>query len=144
MHLYLELQRLCLSDSLSLELSKDIPNDLLVYYIPTRCIETLVENAFTHGLQGKTGGLQLSVTGKDIGKTMEITICDNGCGIAPERLAQLGTQTVSSRTGSGSALHHLSQCLASVFSSRARLSIHSQVGKGTRIVLTLPKRSKPW
>lgn len=144
LHQYLELQKLCLSDSLSLEFSQEISSDLLAYYIPARSIETLAENVFTHGLLGKNGLLKLSVVTKNIGKMMEISISDNGCGIAPERLAILGTQTVSSRTGSGSALHLLSQCLASIFYTNAKLDIYSQEGKGTRIVLTLPKRSKPW
>jgi two-component system sensor histidine kinase LytS len=121
-----------------------VPASLLTYLIPPRSLQTLAENALIHGLRGHTDTLQISVTGEDFGETMQLCVADTGCGIDPDYLQELGKQQVHSEQGSGSALYQISQSLNLAFNGRAKLDIQSQLGKGTKVIMTLPKRSEPW
>ena len=73
-----------------------------------------------------------------------LRVSDNGRGIPPERLADLGRRPVRSERGSGTALFQLSQVLALVFGSHAGLAISNRPGAGTDVMLTVPKRNEPW
>jgi len=140
---YLELQTLCLPEGITLDFHADVPGALGDCRVLPRSLVTLAENCFNHGLRGKTGVFRLSVIARDAGNRVELSLSDNGCGIPPERLALLGKRPVSSRTGSGTALHHLHQCLDLAYRHAARLDLHSKEGEGTRIVISLPKRTQP-
>ncbi|SJM91192.1 sensor histidine kinase [Crenothrix polyspora] len=121
-----------------------VPDSLMAYYIAPRSLQTLVENALTHARRGKKGLLNISVTGVDKGTFMQLSILDNGYGILPERLEQLGRQPVKSECGGGSALYQINESLSLTFEGRATLIIKSQLGRGTEVILKLPKLSKPW
>jgi two-component system sensor histidine kinase LytS len=117
----------------------------MAYHIAPRSLQTLAENALIHGRRGKTDILDITIKGMDYGEMMQLSVLDNGYGISPERVEQLGKQPVKSeREGGGTALHQLSQSLDLAFNGRAKLDIHSQLGAGTEVILKLPKRSKPW
>lgn len=141
---YVDLRKLWLPQGINLDFRVDIPPGMGAFCIPPRSIETLVENIFTHGLRGQSGILEIRVIVRAINDKMTISIMDNGCGIAPERLADLGKRIVDSPKGTGNALYQLQQCLALAFNGLAKMLIESQPGKGTHIVLTIPKRSRPW
>ena len=82
--------------------------------------------------------------GVDNGETLQLCVQDNGGGISPERLAQLGKQVVKSERGGGSALYQLTESLNLAFDGHATLTLHSELGAGTQVILQLPKRSKAW
>lgn len=123
---------------------EEVPTGLLAYQILPRSLQTLAENALLHGLRGHTEPLNISITAEDDGDTLQLCMTDNGCGIAPERLADLGQQAVHSASGSGSALYQINQSLQLAFDGKANLAIQSQLGLGTKVIMTLPKRSKAW
>jgi LytS/YehU family sensor histidine kinase len=123
---------------------EEIPDNLLACRIPPRSLQTLAENALIHGLRGQTETLEIRIKGEDHGGKMMLSVIDNGCGISPERLKELGKQPVQSQQGSGSALYQLGQSLNLAYDGRANLVIQSRPEKGTEVMLTLPKRTKPW
>lgn len=70
-----------------------------------------------------------------------LKICDTGPGIAPEILAKLGEQgTSTKKEGSGLGIYHAKQILKSFQGS---LHITSKVGKGTEVILNLPRSIAP-
>lgn len=123
---------------------EEVPDNLMAYHVSPRTLQTLAENALIHGRRGKTDVLDITVKGVDYGDMMQLCVIDNGYGISPERVEQLGKQPVKSDLGSGSALYQIIQSLNLVFNGRAKLDIRSQLGVGTEVILNLPKRSKSW
>lgn len=115
----------------------NIPAGLLDCRLPPRSLLTLAENALVHGRRGE--GFILRVEAEDRGDRLDVRVADNGCGIAPERLAKLGRAPVDSPRSNGMALHQLARSLELAFQGRAGLAIASTLGGGTEVVLTLPK-----
>lgn len=123
----------------------DVPESLMTCHISPRSLQTLAENSLIHGRRGKEGVLDITIKAVDYGEMMQLSVLDNGYGISPERVEQLGKQQVKSEhEGGGTALYQLSQSLNLAFNGRAKLEIHSQLGTGTEVILKLPKRSKSW
>ncbi|SJM91195.1 hypothetical protein CRENPOLYSF1_180032 [Crenothrix polyspora] len=88
--------------------------------------------------------MDITLTGADNGATLQLSVHDNGGGISPERLEQLGKHVVKSDRGGGSALYQMRESLNLAFDGRATLDIRSQLSIETEVILTLPKRSKAW
>jgi len=139
---YLDFQTLRFTDALRVR--QDIPAELYGWRLPPRSLQTLVENALTHGFPAPTGRFELCVDATERDGVLILKVRDNGCGIPPDRLADLGQRPVASEYGSGTALYQLAQALALAFGSHARLAIETRPGAGTEVTLTLPKRSEPW
>ncbi len=116
----------------------DISASLLDCHLPPRSLITLAGNAVTHGIVGCTSRLIVKVDAVDHGDSMEIRVTDNGCGIESERRDKLGKEPVDSPSN-GVALYQLKRSLDLAFRGRAGLSINSEPGVGTEVVLTLPK-----
>jgi len=118
----------------------NIPSDLLDCQLPPHSLLTLAENALACGVRGRRAeGLVLRVAVVDLGDCFEVAVADDGCGIAPERLAKLGKEPVDSPHSNGTALYQLTQSLELTFRGRAGLAIASELGAGTEVTLTLPK-----
>ena len=133
---YMEFQQLRFQKNVRLTIS--VPNDLFDYELPPRSLQTLVENALTHGRPGLTHPLVITISGEETANTIILRVQDNGCGIAPERLVLLGTQIVPS-SSNGTALYQLKKILLLRFHEQASLEINSQLQQGTTITITLPK-----
>ncbi len=116
-----------------------IPSGLLDCQLPPRSLLSLAENALTHGRSGRPEGLTLQIEAVDQGDCFVLRVTDDGRGIAPERLATLGQGEVDSPHSNGTALYQLTKSLALTYGSPASLSITSQPGAGTVVLLTLPK-----
>jgi two-component system sensor histidine kinase LytS len=137
---YLELQRLRFDGQVDYQIA-DIPAELLDCHLTPLSLLTLAENALDHGMKGRPDGILLKIEAEDLEDCLALRVIDNGCGISVERLAKLGREPVKSSRpdGSGVALHLLSRSLQLAFPGRASLSIASQLGLGTEVVLTFPK-----
>lgn len=139
---YLDFQRLRFPDALVYR--EDIPARLLDCRVPPRTLQTLVENALTHGYEGNAKAFELRVAGEDQGDSLVLRVSDSGRGMSAGRLAELGQAPVSSERGSGSALYQLARSLELAFGARAKLAFHSQPGEGTEAIVVLPFQSEPW
>jgi len=65
-----------------LNFTKNIPNQSFPELIPTMTLQPLVENCIKHGLKNEQGEVSLNLNLDD--NNIEITVCDNGSGIAPD------------------------------------------------------------
>lgn len=138
---YLELQKLRFGEKLACR--RDLGPGLGDFRVPPRILQTLAENAITHGL-GRTpkAPLELRIEGRARNGNLVLRVSDNGWGMPPERLDGLGKRRVESTRGGGTGLYRLAQSLDLCFGGRARLVIDSQWEVGTSVALILPARSE--
>ena len=111
--------------------------------LPRLTLQPLVENAYLHGLAGRTKGhIELLAYRTEAGIAIEVK--DNGKGMAPEKVAEILEAAGQGERGAGA--HGLSSVIA-----RLRLwtgcedpvAIESRPGEGTTIRLLLPPRFVP-
>jgi two-component system sensor histidine kinase LytS len=137
---YLALQRLGLDDKL--QDSFAVAEELLTLQVLPGCLLTLVENALKHGFKGRPAPYQLAVSAHAEDALLLLQVTDNGRGITPERLTELGKRPVRSESkGGGVALHQLLQSLRLIFGDNVELSFVSVIGQGTVALLRQAKRS---
>ncbi len=126
-----------LSKSENESLARSILSGFLLPLDPTvdeladiRCaISEAVTNAIVHGYRNTTGMITLGIKAYD-DRTVRITVTDKGCGIADIKKARTPLYTTcpdEDRCGMGFSIME---------SFSDKLSVSSQVGKGTRITLT--------
>ena len=141
--LYCDFQRLRLGGAV-LHCRHEIDPTLRNCRLPPYSLQTLVENAFTHGFRKNQESLEIVISAEAQRDNLVLGVTDNGRGIAPERLALLGLQPVASNGGSGTALYQLRQSLQLAFGYKGQLLIESRLGAGTKATLILPQREAAW
>jgi PAS domain S-box-containing protein len=102
-------------------------------------VSNLINNAILHGLENREHGL-VQVTAKLTGSGMvELSVSDNGAGIAPANLKRIFDPFFTTKLGqggSGLGLNIVYNLVTDVLGGSIR--VESEVGEGTRIILTLP------
>ncbi|HSW92745.1 MAG TPA: HAMP domain-containing sensor histidine kinase [Gammaproteobacteria bacterium] len=102
----------------------------------------LISNLLNNSIESldQSGKIQIMLI--STGSNIELRITDNGCGIPPELLKKLGQrgQTQGKAEGSGLGIFHARSNCEAVGGS---LHIDSEVGKGTSVIITLPKANPP-
>ncbi|MEE9354160.1 MAG: LytS/YhcK type 5TM receptor domain-containing protein [Methylococcaceae bacterium] len=134
---YIDFQQLRFPNKITLntEISADFPTD---YRLPPRTLLTLVENSITHG-RNKSRSLTVLIRLYCTNQHNIIEVEDNGKGIAPNKLKQLGRDVVSSNhQGGGNAVYNIVQMLKLSYGIAAKMQISSEEQKGTLIRLSLP------
>jgi PAS domain S-box-containing protein len=105
-------------------------------------IINLFTNALTHGFEDRSQGL-ITVTAHTLGADqVQVTVSDDGVGIAPEHLGQIFDPfftTKLGRGGSGLGLSVSHRIVTKVLGGQ--ISLRSQPGQGARFELTLPIRA---
>lgn len=141
--LYCDFQRLRFGEAM-LHCRHEIDPKLRNCRLPPYSLQTLVENAFTHGFRKGQASLEIVISAEAQHDSLVLAVTDNGRGIAPERLALLGLQPVASDRGSGTALYQLRQSLQLAFGHKGQLLIESRLGTGTKATLIVPQREAAW
>ena len=136
---YLELQRLGLGRKL--QDTFHIPPELMACQVLPGCLLTLVENALKHGFKGRSGSYQLIITAEEEGKYLQLNVSDNGRGIRPDYLPQLGKQPVTSEMkGGGVALYQLLKSMRMLFGDNVKIRFDSIPDQGVTVRLWQPKQ----
>lgn len=104
-----------------------------------RALSNLIDNS-VEALPNESGTVSVSISSR--GGRALITICDNGCGISPEEISQLGAPGATFRKGGhGLGLH---QARGAVEKSGGTFAIQSDgPGKGTRVEIEFPLAPAP-
>ncbi len=105
----------------------EISPELEALPLPPMLIQPLVENAIKHGLEPKVGGGEVVVRAARTRDDITLTVADDG----------LGVRTASPGTPTGIGLANLRQRLATLYGSRAHLTMED-ARPGTRVTVTLP------
>lgn len=110
--------------------------------LPPFTLQVLVENAYKHAFQARKSGNLLKVRIIQAHDQCLIIVHDNGQGMDPDRLQQLGRQTMDSSQGTGSALVNLAKRLDLLYGKKASLSFESDpTGTLAKVVLPVTKTS---
>lgn len=112
----------------------EVDEELLNIIVPAFIIQPLVENAVAHGRRSNQP-LRISIEAKTVEGQVFITVEDDGVGMSES------THEHALKTGNaehaGVALKNVAERLEGFFGINAKLTVQSQVGTGTRIILNL-------
>lgn len=111
--------------------------------IPKMTIQTLVENAVIHDVENATWDCFLYVSGEITDGMAVFTVKDDGVGMSQEQLEKLmGTEEEpdheAERTHTHLGVYAVRKRLDYVYQNKARMSITSEPGKGTQVILEIP------
>ncbi|UVI31064.1 sensor histidine kinase [Paenibacillus spongiae] len=125
------------------EMTVDVEDEILDWYLPKILIQPLIENAFYHGLEMKQGKGKLSVTIWRESDYVKVQVADDGLGMSPERLQQLMLQfqnstSYASRSKKSIGLANVYARMQLYFGGPYTMNINSEQGLGTQITLILP------
>lgn len=135
---YLLLQKARYNNCLHYEFR--IPESLLECQIPKLLLQPVIENSIKHGYQpGKT--LDIVVEAEQLGDDLRFVVQDNGKGIEESRLGAIResfTMELNSDYVKHIGLYNVQKVIELLYGSHYGLEIESTLGKGTRVVLTMP------
>jgi len=102
--------------------------------VPVLILQPLVENAVKHGWQDPEKKLHITIDVLQKNRSLIIEIIDNGRGM--DAIALRGIPIP------GHAMHNINERLRLYYGPDRQLSIHSAVGKGTKVTIRLPGELK--
>ena len=131
---YLYLQQIRFEDRLTFSIQVQ-DRSLLRCGIPRLCLESIVENGVSHGLEPKIGRGSLQVNVFALEEDVGIVIEDDGVGFD---VAQVFDEEPGA-VHSGIGLNNANQRLKLLFGESYGLKIESQIGRGTCIRVRVPR-----
>jgi two-component system LytT family sensor kinase len=121
----------------NLRVSIDLDARSRLALVPVLSIQPLVENAIAHGIgERNRGSIRIHARFRDAG--VEISVIDDGIGIAPELLHNVLDRGFGAGLGIG--LNNVHQRLIGSFGPRSGLQIASAEGTGTTVAFWVPMR----
>lgn len=128
----------------NLEFTIDVPEDLQNIKVPKLTLQPLVENALTHGYNGKNIRRELAITGRIEDSILTLQIRDNGTGFSSEMLENLQKRIADIETDTGtieeagSHIGLLNTCLRLHYYSKGTIHVSIRNDHGAVVTLTLP------
>ncbi len=128
----------------NLEFLIQVPDNLQNIELPKLALQPLVENALTHGYDGKNIQRKLSVIGKITDSTLILEIRDNGTGFSPEILHNLQQRIADIETNAnpvekdGSHIGLINTCLRLHYYSKGAIHISIHNDNGAVVTLAMP------
>ena len=121
-----------------------VPEDMHEALIPHFTLQPIVENAIRHGISMKRGGGTVAVSACTDGDKLRIVVTDDGAGMNADRLMQVldSNSRVLSEKGTGIGVGNVNQRIQKLFGPEYGLTITSETGAGTTVVITLPLVSR--
>jgi two-component system LytT family sensor kinase len=115
-----------------------VNEEVVTALVPPFCIQTVVENCYTHGFSGKLEG-SIAVRADCEGDQVRIEVKDNGVGMCREQLSLVSTDLdISRQSRSGTGLKNVHRRLVLSFGPSHGLRIESQEGIGTIVYTIIP------
>ena len=110
------------------------------YLVPKLILQPFIENSFFHGFpSGEEGRIEIFI--KEENDNVNIRIIDNGVGIEQEKLEDMQMIKKSSSKGlSGIGINNVNDRIKLIYGNDYGIEIRSKLGKGTEIVISLPKQ----
>ncbi len=135
---YLTIQKIRYRDILDYKI--DIPQPLQSGQILKLLLQPLVENAIYHGIKHRRGRGLVTVTGRESGGQLWLSVRDNGAGMSPERLREVRQGLGGAGEGAaGYGLYNVNQRIKLYYNQAQGIEIHSDQ-TGTVISLHVPVR----
>jgi signal transduction histidine kinase len=127
---------LAISRDQGIQIRANIPDDLPCITMDAQQIEFALFNLVQNSVESMNEGGILSIEVRVVSGRVVISVADTGCGIDAENLDEVYDPFFSSKTkGAGLGLTMVHQI---VVNHCGRISIESEKGKGTTVVIELP------
>ena len=116
--------------------------------MPKLILQPLVENAVSHGLEGKIEHGTVRIIVENSEQTLFLRVRDDGIGMPEEQVERLNAQfagdstAVSGQQRGGIALRNVNSRIRLMFGEDYGLRIYSAAGIGTECCITLPLLSQ--
>ena len=110
-----------------------IDEELLKYKTFKLLIQPFIENAIKHGLKDITSGGKIIIRVMDESGTINIEIIDNCCGMPQAKI-----DDILARNGQGIGIYNVNQFIKLNYGEEYSITIFSQPGEGTRVVIRIP------
>ena len=137
---YIYLQQLRFDGRITVE--KKIEADPAAVRLPSFTLQPIVENAFSHGLKSCEEGGRILLRGWMQGRTLILTVADNGRGMTPAELDALQEKIAQSeRTGRSIGLGNISRRITMLY-PEGRMQVFSREGHGTVIRFEIPQEDR--
>lgn len=133
---YLTIQKMRFGDRLRYQL--DIDGEWLGLKAPKLILQPIVENSINYGLENTLAECRITVKAAPDVDCLKITVTDNGPGIPKEVLEKLAQGEFKPK-GSGLGLQNIDHRLKLIFGEEFGLGISSELGKGTTVLVRIPK-----
>lgn len=134
---YIYLQQMRFDGRITVE--KKIAADPAAVRLPSFTLQPIVENAFSHGLKSCEEGGRILLRGWMQGRTLILTVADNGRGMTPAELDALQEKIAQSeRTGRSIGLGNISRRITMLY-PEGRMQVFSREGHGTVIRFEIPQ-----
>ena len=109
------------------------------YEIPKLILQPFVENAFFHAFpEGRRGMIQIFV--KEEQEMIRFDIVDDGIGMMKEQLRNLHVKKETNTHFTGIGIENVDDRIKMIYGMNYGIAITSEEGRGTRVVLRLPKK----
>ena len=99
-------------------------------------MQPIVENAILHGIREDQSVLQILISIKEVGECIVFNVQDDGKGFDPNTLDISKTKDVRL---SGIGIDNVRDRIRLHFGESYTTTIQSEIGKGTRVTLYIPK-----
>lgn len=130
---YVAIEKARFDDKLEVNYHIDETVDL---QLPPLTLQPLVENAIKHGILKKKEGGVVNIQVTQSTEKITIKIEDNGIGIPQDRVGELLNHD---RKTNSIGINNVNQRLMNIFGLQYQMSIESEVGLGTRVVMEMMK-----
>ena len=135
---YISIQKIRFEERL--EIYIDVDERFYEYRMPKFVLQPLVENSIKYALERYSAACVINIYAEECDGGMKLYVKDNGPGIEAERLRKIReNQPIESR--SGIALKNIRRRMEIMYHRDDAMEIMSEEGKGTTIVLTIPKNA---
>jgi len=122
-----------------LSVDRDVSSSATDALVPAFILQPLVENALEHGIARRLGPGRIRIAAFRDNGSLELTVGDDGPGIAVEN--DPGVNDSPSSGASGIGLSNTRKRLAELYSGDATLTIDSRAGEGTDVRIAIPFRA---
>ncbi|MFQ5944075.1 MAG: sensor histidine kinase [Anaerolineales bacterium] len=123
----------------NISITTDLPDDLPKLFADRQHIEQVMSNLVTNAYQAMPEGGELLIEAHTEGGEVQIIIQDTGCGISDEHMEKLFEPLFTTKArgiGLGLAISRLL-----LEANQGRITVKSEVGKGSAFIIHLPTRS---
>jgi len=138
---YLQIQQF--TYSLDLRYTIEIDDDIKKCRILKNLLQTIVENAVLHGINGREdAGGTIKITGRAADGVIRIEIADDGVGMSAGRVREIEEGTVKNKLG-GYGLRNTQKRIALYYGESYGISVQSEIGVGTVVSVVIPMVMEP-
>ena len=133
---FLEIQKYRFKDRF--EMSIEVDEEVNTLYMPKFLLQPLVENSFSHGLEGIIGKGHFLLTINRLKESVRFVVKDDGMGISESRYAELMEQFKNANQPNSIGLINVYRRLSLLYGEKAAFSIKSKENEGTEVSFEIP------